>query len=124
MRNGRHMAIARFTAELRNSNPAAINRAATGLRIMQAKTVILPLIDALVTTYIVETKGQNNYNTSGEMVFGADKPKKVRVESKNEEVLNALANLTSQNFGYDEVQWKAWYASLYAAPVGDLRRDP
>ncbi len=50
------MAIARFTADLRSPNPATINRAATGLRIMQAKSSVLALIDALVTQHVVEKK--------------------------------------------------------------------
>jgi hypothetical protein len=122
-RNGREMAIARFTGDLRSSDPVTINRAATGLRILQAKTVVLPLIEALVTTHIVETKAADQIDNSGSFTMGG-KPQKKKVPSQNEEVLKALASLTNQNFGYDEIQWKAWFASIYAAPVGDLRRDP
>ncbi len=122
VKNGREYAIAYFGGFLRNSDPVKVNRAGTALRLLRADNMILPMIDALVTQHEVVVKDQASYNPGSFSTGG--KARKEKVTDKNEEVLKALVALTSQNFGYDEVQWRAWYAVTFAAPVGDLRRDP
>jgi hypothetical protein len=100
-----------------------LNRAAVGLNALQADIAVLPLIEALVTKYKMTRKQQDNINSSGATTFGG-KPVTTIEQAQNQEVLGALVSLTRQNFSYDVQRWLGWYASVYAAPMGDLRRDP
>ncbi len=99
-----------------------VNRAAAGLNALNAGNAVLPLIDALVTEYKVTRKQQDNYNPNAFSMGG--KSETTIEKSQNQEVLGALAKLTGQNFAFDEAKWMRWYANTYAAPMGDLRRDP
>ena len=124
-RFGKEVAIARYMAYLKNPNPLIVNRAGAGLQTLKAEKAIYPLIEAVVTLHkqVVQPKG-DNYNNTGAMTFGGDKAKVELVPSNNEWVLGALVDLTGKNFQYDKAAWIQWYASMYAAPVDDLRRDP
>jgi tetratricopeptide (TPR) repeat protein len=102
---------------------AQVNRAATGLNALKAGNAVLPLISALVTEYRVTRQPQNNYDSSGAFTTGG-KPVTTVEKSQNNEVLSTLSTMTGQNFGFDEAKWMRWYAATYAAPMGDLRRDP
>jgi hypothetical protein len=57
------------------------------------------------------------------MTFGG-KEQIQEYSEQNASVLGTLAQLTGQNYDYNQSQWLAWYASVYAPPAGDLRRDP
>ena len=65
----------------------------------------------------------------GGLTLGGSK-KKVKVDKNNPAVLDALVQtaanvgLTNGGFDYNKDRWFAWYASRFAAPVADLRRDP
>ncbi len=129
---GRDYAIASYIAVLRGvssktqENPdlnVKLSRAAMGLHYLNAENSILPLIEALVTKFKVTRKQQDNINSNGSLGFGG-KPQTTIEESQNQEVLAALTTLTRQNFAYDKQKWLSWYASVYAAPMGELRRDP
>lgn len=131
-RFGREYAIASYIGVLREissktqEGPATIarlNRAAAGLNALKADNAVLQLIEALVTKYKMTRKQQDSINSSGSTTFGG-KPETSIEFAQNPDVLGALVNLTRQNFAYDEQRWLSWYASVYAAPVGDLRRDP
>ena len=99
-----------------------VNRAAMGLNALRADNAVLPLIEALVTEYKMTRKQQDNYNPNAFSMGG--KAETTIEKSQNQEVLGALVKITGQNFGFDEPKWMRWYASVYAAPMGDLRRDP
>ncbi len=124
-RFGRDAAIGRYIGHLKNTNPLIVNRAGAGLQAMKADKAVFPLIEAVVTLHkqVVQPKG-DSYNNTGAMTFGGDKAEVKLVPSNNEWVLGALVELTGKNFQYDKAAWINWYASLYAAPVTDLRRDP
>ncbi len=133
-RLGKDYAIASYITVLRGiangkpqESPAStvtLNRAAVGLNYLDAKNAVLPLIEALVTTYKMTRKQQDQINSSGGTTFGG-KPETTIEKSQNQDVLAALVKLSDgRNFSYEKQAWLSWYASVYAAPMGDLRRDP
>ncbi|MCA9132242.1 MAG: HEAT repeat domain-containing protein, partial [Planctomycetales bacterium] len=122
-RFGRSAAIPVYLGYLQSDNNALINIAAEGLGQLQAEQAVLPLIHALVTTHTQEvgSEGMNASPTSGTFSMGGKKT--VKVDISNQAVLGTLAQLTKQNYGFDENRWLSWYAATYAAPASDLRRD-
>ncbi|MFN3190147.1 MAG: hypothetical protein ACE361_06450 [Aureliella sp.] len=109
---------------LGSKNNDMVNRAAKGIARFDYPAAVEPLIYALVTNHEeIQGGGNTSYNTNGGMSFGSKAEKKI-VPKQNKEVLAALTKQTGQDFRYDKKRWLAWYASLYAAPAGDLRRDP
>ncbi|MDX1926366.1 MAG: hypothetical protein SFV81_07610 [Pirellulaceae bacterium] len=129
---GRDYAIASYIGELRrlanktldSSAPMVrLNRAAVGLNYLKAENAVLALIEVLVTKYKMTRKQQDQINSSGATTFGG-KPETTLELAQNQDVYNALVTLTRQNFLYDKQRWLNWYASMFAAPMGDLRRDP
>lgn len=121
---GREIAIPIYVGYLSSKDINQINRAAYGLRQLQAEGIFFPLVDALTSRQLQEVGGAgiNASPTSGTFGVGSSKP--VEVQVQNQDVLNTLATMTGQNFGFDREAWIAWYASIHARPVGDLRRDP
>ncbi len=124
-RYGREWAIPFYIAHLRNPNNELVNRAADCLSQFNPPEAVLPLIQALNTDHVQDANAGPNMNVSsqGGLSFGGGS-KKVKLTLSNSSVHATLTALTGQNFGFDEDQWLAWYASIYAAPVADLRRDP
>jgi tetratricopeptide (TPR) repeat protein len=121
-RKGRETAIPVIASYLGNRNNQLINQAGYVLGQLNAHEALLPLIDALVTRHEVQPTEAPTY-TPGGLVTGGQKPQLVAVE--NESVRAALAQITGQgNLGSDKAAWRAWYASIYATPADDLRRDP
>lgn len=122
-RYGREIAIPTFLGFLGNPENIYVNRAADGLALLKDETTVLPLIRALNTehTKVIGKQGMNA-NTSGSMTFGGD-AKPVTVTIENQAVLSTLSLLTGKDFGFNETQWMAWYASVFARPARDLRRD-
>ncbi len=123
-RFGREAAIPIFASYLQSDNNALINIAAEGLGQLRGETAVLPLIEAVVSTHTQEvgSDGMNASPTSGSFSMGSKKTQKILVN--NQAVLGTLAQLTGQNFGFDKDRWMMWYASAYAFPANDLRRDP
>ena len=121
---GREAAIPIYLGYLKSKNNSQINSAAYGLRQLQAEGTFFPLLGALTSKHLQQSGGSgiNASPTSGSFSTGGGKP--VQVQVQNQEVLNALTALTGQNKGFDRSAWTAWYASVYAQPAGDLRRDP
>lgn len=122
-RYGREAAIPIYVGYLGSKDVAQINSAAYGLRQLQAEGIFFPLLNALTTKQLRGGGGGgiNASPTSGSFSTGASKP--IEVEVHNQEVLNTLSAMTGQAFGFDRAAWIAWYASVYAPPAGDLRRD-
>lgn len=123
--NLRSLAVGIIATALRSPDNSKVNLAGAALGRLDAKEAVLPLIGAVVTKHKVqESSGATTYSPEG-FTAGGDKPKVRIVDFKNEEVRNALAQITGQGtFGYDRKAWIAWYARLNAQPVEDLRRDP
>ena len=90
-----------------------------------------PLIQSLVTThkYKVTTgeSGQTSTSFSNAGPGGLSVGSRTEIITRrlsNRAVLDALVKLTGGvNFGFDEGQWKAWYASQMTHPGLDARRD-
>jgi hypothetical protein len=122
--SGRQLAIPVMMGYLRHANNLLVNRAGYALGQLQADSAILAMIEALITRHQFEGSGADTYSPSaGGLSLGGNK-KQMR-DLQNEEVLSALSKITGQGgLGFDKSRWKAWYASVYAPPVDDLRRDP
>ena len=120
---GREAAIPVFVSYLRNPNNDLVNIAGDALGRLRAEETILPLIEAVTTKHtIVQGDGSTTYGADGGMSL-AGNPRSKEIDVPNSSVRATLAQLTGQNFGFDKAQWLAWYASIHAAPAGDLRRD-
>lgn len=111
------------TAGLLSSDNSRVRLAGAALGSLKATEAIQPLIRALITRHQVRVSPEgDNYNPES---FSTGGQKTRLMEFKNEEVRDALAQITGQGrFGFDKAAWVAWYASLNARPVADLRRDP
>jgi tetratricopeptide (TPR) repeat protein len=121
-RRGREVGISVISGYLKSPNNQLINSAAFALGRLNAQEMTLPLIDALVTRHEVQPSEATTY-TPGGLVMGSKKKQLVNVE--NDSVRSALSQITGQGrLGFDQAAWRAWYASVYAPPVDDLRRDP
>lgn len=119
---GRNVAIPVLTSYLRGRNNELINRAGFALGQLGASEAILPMIDALITRHEFENSTSDSYSPGGLAVGGS---KKRIVDLENESVRSSLTQITGQGaLGYDKTQWRNWYASVYAVPAGDLRREP
>lgn len=108
----------------RRNGPDVINKAATGMRRIGARTLVPELIDALVTRHDWErtVTNQGNVNAgSGVLNWGVKKETGTDV-SENREVLRALIELTGQNFGFNAELWKSWWIRDRKTPTFDLRR--
>lgn len=121
---GRQAAIPIYLGYLKSKDNSQINSAAFGLSHLRAEGIFFPLLGALTSKHLQQSGGSgiNASPTSGSFTAGSNKP--VQVEIQNQEVLNALTAMTGQNYRFDRTAWTAWYASVYAQPAGDLRRDP
>jgi hypothetical protein len=139
-----HMAE-QYVKVLKDQNNARLNRAAHALGRLEDDSVVSPLIDALITThYVVIPKRSDAYTTTfmkpaasgisgpagsplgGTSFSAGDQTKVIPRTVRNEEVLQALINLSGGvNFGFDVRAWKSWLANenQRAAPQADTRRD-
>ncbi|NMC22037.1 MAG: HEAT repeat domain-containing protein [Thermogutta sp.] len=111
-----------FIGRLRDNNNVIVNRAAAALKAMGDKTAIPALIDALVTTHRVVlpplqsgslgttfSRSSDGRSATG-LSAGGNQPRVIRRQVPNREVLEALVELSGQNFGYEPDVWKRWYA--------------
>jgi hypothetical protein len=142
--NPPHVA-AKYAEALKDENNIRINRAAYALGRLQDKSVLSPLIDALITThYTVIPKGADNYTTGfaspvlsgpqagspssplGGTSFSAGGETKVIPHTvNNQQVLDALIRLGGANFGFDQRAWRYWLANenRKAAPQLNWRKE-
>ncbi len=131
----------RYVKALRDENNVRLNRAAYALGRLEDKSVLSPLINALVTTHtIVVSKPSDAYtltfsNTNGGAAggspwggtgFSAGGDAQVIARTvNNQEVLTALIRLSGGvNFGFDKRAWRYWLdnQNRQSAPVVDARR--
>ncbi|WP_460185043.1 HEAT repeat domain-containing protein [Thermopirellula anaerolimosa] len=125
-----------FIGRLRDNNNVIVNRAAAALKAMGDKTAIPALIDALVTTHRVvlppaqsgsigATFSRSSDGRSGTgLSSGGNQPRVIRRQVPNRDVLEALVELSGQNFGYEPDVWKRWYAQeRHRAAVESTRSE-
>jgi len=63
--------------------------------------------------------------SNGNMQFSQGQPKPEKVKINNDGVLSALQSVThGENFGFDVVAWRNWYARTYAPSNRNVLRDP
>jgi hypothetical protein len=121
-----------YVKVLRDRDNVKVNRAALALGKLGDKSAIRPLIDALVTTHKYSvTSGQSNPNGistgfgsdgSGGLSMGSS-TRVYKRDLQNQAVLDALVTLAGQNFDFDEVAWRTWYAAQNKAAKANPRRD-
>ncbi|HVX12281.1 MAG TPA: hypothetical protein VHC22_13955 [Pirellulales bacterium] len=124
-----------FVGKLRDKENVTVNRAALALGKLKDRKAVVPLIEALRTNHIHVVApaqqgttagfggmtGGNNGGFAGN--FGNSGPKIVKMEYKNPEVLQALVEMTGQNFDYDKDAWKAWFGRQRRSLGLNARRD-
>ena len=118
-------AAVRITGYLSSKDRGIVLRAGYVLGQLNQSIATLPLIKSLKTVH--QTKAQGNQmqfgfggNGGTGMQQGGGKPKYEPFD--NQEVLDALSNITGVNFGFDESRWLQWYISEHAVGYVDLRR--
>jgi hypothetical protein len=110
-----------------NPNNVFLNRAAIAIGWFDSKKAIRPLIDALVTEHAAGMTGGSpgNIGFSSDGSFSAGGSPKQKIETKqNRYVLQALQELTGENFEYNQEAWQDWFARSQTPPAIDLRRNP
>ena len=119
-----------LTAALAGPDNTRINRAAAALGRLGEKGVVPQLIKVLETRHVVtvgdgppEGSTTATFTPSGGagLSMGSSR-QQVAVPMKNQQVLEALIELTGQNFGWDLAAWRAWLARQRAPASIDLRR--
>lgn len=128
---GPERATAAFTANLKAKTPREINRAAAGLAAMEAVEAVPQLIDALVTTHKIRVGSGSRgsispaftNNGGGGLSMGGG-PKEINKPFNNQTVLDALATMTGNNFGFNEQAWKNWLIQQRRPVSNQLRRGP
>ena len=88
----------------------------------------MPLIGALQTTHTVATGNDpgritTGFDNTGGVGLSTGGPKTVQKTFTNNDVLEALEQITGQSFGFDEQLWKEWFVSQHTTLGYDLRRD-
>jgi hypothetical protein len=128
--------VAYFVGKLKDKKNEVINLAGRALGRMKDPSAIGPLIDALVTVHkfkVVKPGGDNATSASfgsgpggrgGTGLSTGGGPTILRQEIANQAVLDALVAITGQNFEFNKLAWKHWYAAQKKpADRIDARRD-
>jgi len=122
-------AIANYVPMLRSNDNSLVNRAANALSYFPEPEIALQLVDALVTDHKYETAasqatnvgfgaGGGGLSTGGKATVTIDK-------IQNPPVLAVLRAIEPDaDFGYDQVQWRRYYAKRLSSYSGNMRRDP
>ena len=124
-------AVSRYVAALKSKENYMVTRAAIGLRRLNDTSAIEPLINALMTTHRVKIAPANpgqmssTFGSDGSIGFSAGGSKGTIQTQKvwNQPVLEALIQLTGQNFDFNIAAWKRWYAAQKTSGDIDFRRD-
>jgi hypothetical protein len=117
-------AVSYFVGRLRDKDNVTVNRAGVALARMKDPSAIGPLIEALVTIHKAKIGSGNpgqmttSFPTGGSRSAGGmgtgmginGAPKIVHYPMYNQSVLDALVNLTGQNFNFDQRAWRSWYS--------------
>ena len=124
-----------YVKRLRDENNTTVNRAALALGRLKDRKAVQPLIDALVTSHkrVVAPANPGGFAAgfgsvgggpvSGGMNVGGGGAKILIEYYRNEDVLEALAQMTGQNYEYSVPAWKNWYASQKKSLSLNARRD-
>lgn len=124
-----------YVKRLRDENNTTVNRAALALGRLKDRKAVQPLIDALVTSHkrVVAPASPGGFSAgfgsvgggpvSGGMNVGGGGAKILIEYYRNEDVLEALAQMTGQNYEYSVPAWKNWYASQKKSLSLNARRD-
>ena len=115
----------------KGNNPEIVNNSARALGRLGAQEAVLPLIAALNMKVITESGGGSG-GIGASPTFGSDgsaglsaggKKAKVEYNVQNAGVLDALRQLTKQDYGYNTVAWKNWYINFHTPNAQNMRRD-
>lgn len=128
-----HLITKPLIDSLRDANNVRVNRAAYLMGKTGDRRLVSPLVDALITLHRTKVAPSGGDTTSfgGDGSFGmsrGNEPQIVEVPVQNRAVLDALVELTGQNFDYDQRAWRRWYdlerGRIFAeAGSVDLRRE-
>lgn len=105
-----------------------VNRAAFILQSLGDWSVVMPLIDCLKTQHKVANPnpakpGGIAAGNGGMSIGGGSGPAELTLSATNEGCLNTLRRMTKQDFGYDLLQWRRWYAAQVSNTTASIRRD-
>ncbi|NQT37149.1 MAG: HEAT repeat domain-containing protein [Planctomycetes bacterium] len=119
-----------YVGAIASKDNGTINRAAVALGHLGDPSAVGPLIEALVTAHKFKYGSGSSGSISptfssgggGGLAMGGNN-KVVTRYFENRPVLDALAALTGENFGFNEQAWRGWFASKQRANPVDIRRD-
>jgi len=118
-----------LVAALRGTDSNRINHAACALKTLGDESAVQPLIDVLITRYVVSSGAESGGKTSvtfsptgGGLALGGNQKTKA-VSLQNAQVLEALTTLTNVNYGWDQSRWHLWFLNQGVPPTIDIRRD-
>ncbi len=122
-------AIANYVPMLRSNDNALVNRAANALSYFPDPELALTLVDALVTDHKHETPASQatnvGYGAGGGGLSTGGKATVTITKLQNPPVLAVLRAIEPDaDFGYDQTQWRKFYASRLSSYYGNMRRDP
>ncbi|MEM6978532.1 MAG: HEAT repeat domain-containing protein [Planctomycetota bacterium] len=127
---GKSSAIASYLPLLKSNSPAQVRAAARALSAFPDPELAMQYTDALIT--IQKTRQQVGSggtqagfsNTGGGGMTQGAKIVERQTSIKHPEVLQILKAIAPDvDFGYEEQQWRAYFARQRNPSVGDLRRD-
>ncbi len=122
-----------YVKALRSTDNLRVNRAAYCLGILNDKSAIVPLIDALRTRHKFVDPGTGNPGQmtttfgngpgmgGGGLAVGGG-AKQINVWLDNHEVLKALIAITGENFEFNRDAWKNWFGRQKKPTTLDARR--
>jgi hypothetical protein len=122
----REMAVNGFAANLGNKSKR--DRAAYCMMPFNDKRFIGVLINSLLSSDMVQPAGPPGglnvgVGNNGGVALANGAPAAQQRINQHKDVLAALQNLTQENFGFDVLEWRRWFARAYAFENLDLRRD-
>ena len=117
-----------LTVYLNHPVNLVVNRAGGVIGRLKNVAAIVPLIGVLETTHKESTGDDPNrlstgFDSNGGVSFGTGGPSTVTRRRKNPSVLQALADITEQDFGFDSKLWMEWYITEHTVTNYDVGRD-
>lgn len=109
------------------NNQRRLQRAAAGLRLLDVKIGIEPLIVSLRVTYTLKTRIQDGASNAGGNVtgFGGGSGRELNETFvlENSAAAETLQAFTGQRFGNNQDAWMRWWIDANTPPNLDLSRD-
>jgi hypothetical protein len=108
---------------LKHPDNQLVNHAATLIGHYRDRQSIALLIESLRTVHKVSTgsePGRMSVNTSGGLTMNTG-PSTIDAQFTNKSVLQALNDITEEDFGFDVDRWKMWYSSQNTLTRFDVR---